>query len=317
MESHPTENDNANPISDDGRAKLASRRKRSKKKKKKRRIIKTVAMLPTIVTLGNFACGFFAIVVASRVVKPEVTPGVPHPEAVENIMIAGFLIFLGMVFDALDGQVARLSKTTSEFGAELDSLCDLVTFGIAPGILFVKMCPHFTFVHSRAVWLIAATFAICVVLRLARFNTDTDDDDDHMNFLGLPSPAGAAVIAAFAIMFYSLQKDQRLSEYVGVIYSTLQVVLPYITIIVALLMVSLIPYPHMTNQLFKGRRSFSLLIGLIFGVAAALIIAPWYSLPILCCAYALYGPILYGWRKLKGRNLDNGSDNNQTSNEEV
>jgi len=73
-------------------------------------------MLPTIVTLGNFVCGFFAIV-AARVVKPDELHSIPNPQDLENIMITGWLIFLGMVFDALDGQVARLSKMTSEFGA--------------------------------------------------------------------------------------------------------------------------------------------------------------------------------------------------------
>src|SRR5581483_9814286 len=113
---------------------------------------------------------------------------------VHNCMLSGWLIFLAMIFDALDGHVARLAKTSSDFGAQLDSLCDVVTFGVAPAFLLVKMCPSQTFLHSGRVWMIAASFAACAALRLARFNAETHEDDDHLNFTGLPSPAGAAAI---------------------------------------------------------------------------------------------------------------------------
>ena len=120
--------------------------------------IRTVAVFPTMFTLGNLICGFFAIVVAARVDRPtslDIRPAADiafqHPTRVireldptddtHNIMLSGWLIFLAMVFDALDGHVARLARTTSDFGAQLDSLCDLVSFGVAPGFLLVKMCP--------------------------------------------------------------------------------------------------------------------------------------------------------------------------------
>ena len=123
-------------------------------------------------------------------------------------MYSGLLIFLAMIFDALDGYVARLSRTASDFGAELDSLCDLVTFGVAPAFLLVKMCPQFAYLHRDAVWVIAASFAACAALRLARFNVETSDEDEHLHFSGLPSPAAAAAIAGFAIMFYTLRSKE-------------------------------------------------------------------------------------------------------------
>ena len=115
-------------------------------------------------TLGNLICGFFAIVVAARVESPTAnvvsryadiafrSPGTAvrqfNPkDDTHNCMLSGWLIFLAMIFDALDGHVARLSKTNSDLGAQLDSLCDLVTFGVAPGFLLVKMCPQFTYLH--------------------------------------------------------------------------------------------------------------------------------------------------------------------------
>src|SRR3569832_618213 len=104
------------------------------------------------------------------IIPTQVFKELKKEDPVHNCMLAGWLIFLAMIFDALDGHVARLAKTTSDFGAELDSLCDVVTFGVAPAFLLVKMCPGFTFHHSQMVWVIAAAFACCAALRLARFN---------------------------------------------------------------------------------------------------------------------------------------------------
>ncbi len=171
------------------------------------RPIRTVSVFPTLLTLGNLVCGFFAIVVAARVEKPESIFW--NYEDTTNVMISGCLIFLAMIFDALDGYVARLSHTASDFGAQLDSLCDVVTFGIAPGFLLVKMCPRFAYLHSHAVWVIAASYAACAALRLARFNVETSDEDEHLHFNGLPSPAAAGAIAGFAIMFYAAAEGSK------------------------------------------------------------------------------------------------------------
>ena len=130
------------------------------------RPIRTIAVFPTLLTLGNLICGFFAIVVAARIDKPvSETWQVSMISDARNLADSGWLIFLAMVFDGLDGYVARLVRTTSDFGAQLDSLCDVVSFGVAPGFLLVKMCPQFTLVHDQAVWVIAAAFAACAALR--------------------------------------------------------------------------------------------------------------------------------------------------------
>ena len=171
------------------------------------RPIRTISVFPTLLTLGNLICGFFAIVVAARIEKPEALVSDNILLDTQNLMLSGCLIFVAMIFDGLDGYVARLTRVSSDFGAQLDSLCDVVSFGVAPGFLLVKMCPQFTYGHPRAVWVIAAAYAACAALRLARFNVETSDDDDHLYFSGLPSPAAAAVIAGFAIMFFSLRPD--------------------------------------------------------------------------------------------------------------
>jgi CDP-diacylglycerol---serine O-phosphatidyltransferase len=259
------------------------------------RPIRTIAVFPTLLTLGNLICGFFAIVVAARIVKPELK-NIDLQIAIdaENLMISGWLIFLAMVFDGLDGYVARLARTTSDFGAELDSLCDVVSFGVAPGFLLVKMCPRFTLGHDQTVWIIAAAYAACAALRLARFNVETTDDDEHLYFSGLPSPAAAAVIAGFAIMFYKLRQDLGpLKESVD---GFLQYALPFFGLLLALLMVSRIRYPHVTNRVLRGQRSFGHVVAVVF-FFVVLMVARGYAIPIAASAFALYGPIRLAWEK--------------------
>jgi CDP-diacylglycerol--serine O-phosphatidyltransferase len=283
------------------------------------RKIRTIAILPTLFTLGNLICGFFSIVVASRVAAP-VGPDLPASERIgitqplafnredptHNIMLSGWLIFLAMVFDALDGHVARLSRTSSEFGAQLDSLCDVVTFGVAPGFLLVKMVPEFTYWHPGAIWIIAAVFPACAAMRLARFNAELGEEDDHLNFSGLPSPAAAASIAGFAILFYTTRIESQIQgkEWLGQVDRVVQHVLPFFAILVALLMVSRIPYPHVVNQIFRSQRSFGHLVGLVFGLLAIMLIRG-YAVPILCVAFVVVPPIRYLWRRTQQHNMEN------------
>lgn len=276
--------------------------------------LRAISVLPTLFTLGNLICGFFAIVAASRVEAPtsadipttsaihsviptQLLKELKKEDPVHNCMLAGWLIFLAMIFDALDGHVARLAKTTSDFGAELDSLCDVVTFGVAPAFLLVKMCPGFTFNHNQMVWIIAAAYVCCAALRLARFNVETDEEDDHMNFSGLPSPAAAAVTAGFAILFYTLRRENNEFEYASTIDGILQRIVPFFVLVVALLMVSRIPYPHVVNQLFRGQRSFGHVVAVIFAMAALMIVRG-VALPIVCVGYALSGPARYLWQEV-------------------
>ncbi len=276
--------------------------------------IRTVAVLPTLFTLANLVCGFFAIVVAARVDAPtsiEIPSASPlgtrspmkavqaldKDDPTHNIMLAGWLIFLAMLFDALDGHVARLSNWTSDFGGQLDSLCDLVTFGVAPAFLLVKMCPRFTYLHHDWAWVIAASYVVCAALRLARFTVETGDDDDHLHFSGLPSPAAAASIAGFAIMFYTLRRSDNPLVYADTIDIALQTALPFFAAIVALLMVSRVPYPHLVNQVFSGQRSLGHIVGLVFAMVAIMVIRG-YAVPLVCCAFVVLGPAQYAWQEL-------------------
>lgn len=259
---------------------------------------RTFAILPTLFTLGNLVCGFFAIVIASRVPTPTLDR-LPADLAIDadNCMRSAWLIFLAMVFDALDGYIARLTGAASEFGAELDSLCDMVSFGIAPAFLLVKMCPQFSVFHKQSVWVIAASFAACAALRLARFNVDSSDEDDHMTFRGLPSPAAAASVAGFAIMFDTLRNQEQPLRYAAQIDLGLQFSLPFFAVLAALLMVSRVPYPHVVNQVFRGQGTLRHLVGVIFSLVAVMVV--WqYAVSIVCVSFALYGPLRFAWELL-------------------
>lgn len=280
--------------------------------------IRPIAVLPTLFTLGNLICGFFAIVVLSRIEKPGGVQFEPAPrielklesakeltasakELIEsedpthNLMLCGVLILLAMLFDAIDGQVARITRGVTDFGAQLDSLCDLVSFGLAPAILLVKMCPQFTNLHSEAIWSVAALFACCAALRLARFNVEMDTDDDHTSFAGLPTPAAAAVIASFAVLSYTLRNEANVGRENFDVYDWwMQRIVPVFSIVVAILMVSRIPYPHPLTQFVRGQRSFAQVVAIVFALVAILIVRG-YAVPLLCVLFVCIPPLRYAW----------------------
>ena len=281
--------------------------------------IRAVAVLPTLFTLGNLVCGFFAIVVLARIEKPvpdQVEPPaakiafsldspkefresardfISSDDRIHNLMLCGALILLAMLFDAIDGQVARLTRGTSDFGAQLDSLCDLVSFGIAPAILLVKMCPNFTITHNGAIWSIAAVFVCCAALRLARFNVESDSDDDHSMFAGLPTPAAAATIGSFALLSYFLRNEGNVLTHANFkIYdSWMQRTLPFIAILIALLMVSRVPYPHPLTQIIRGQKSFAHLVAVVFALLVIQLMM--YMIPLFCLLFVLIPPVRYAW----------------------
>jgi CDP-diacylglycerol--serine O-phosphatidyltransferase len=256
------------------------------------------AVLPTLLTLGNAVSGFGAITFAAKV----------GPETVEGnsvIFIAGLLIFVGMVFDMLDGSAARWAKLSSDFGAQLDSLCDVVTFGVAPAFIMLKFSRDY---HPRMLWVIAVLYMVCAVLRLARFNVETDEEDSHEAFSGLPSPAAAGTVASFAIAMPGLNKlvapdmpvlTQQIGEF---LIPASQKCLPFITLAVACLMVSRIRYPHLFNQLFRGRRNFQHLVQLIFALVAIFAVGE-LAVPLIFVWFALGSPLRALWNEVVTRRL--------------
>lgn len=244
-------------------------------------IVKKIAILPTLLTLGNGVCGFAAITYASKI-----GPGSRQSEMDYYFLLSACLILAAMLFDALDGYAARLSKTASDFGGQLDSLCDVISFGVAPAFLLLRLGLDWEKPLVRqAVALIAALYVVCAVLRLARFNLENAPDAaSHKKFKGMPSPAAAGCVVSLAILHsasWSGLNPEMMQAFV-------RVWAPLGTLAVALLMVSRVSYPHITKQILRGRRPFSVIVQLVL---ALFIIA---LVPELACFLLFWGYALSG-----------------------
>ena len=255
------------------------------------------AVLPTLLTLGNALCGFAAITYAARLGIEEVQAGDSH------LLYASMCIFGGMLFDALDGRAARWANQASEFGAQLDSLCDVVTFGVAPAFLMRQFSLQ-SMLHPRIMWVIAGLYVACAILRLARFTIETDEEDSHDVFSGLPSPAAAGVIASFPVAMYGLGRltgRDNVSEFARRLATWLDPVLlevlPLITLAVACLMVSRIRYSHVFNQLFSGKRSRSHVIQIVFTGAVVVSVGEM-AVPLIFCYFAFASPCRALWQSV-------------------
>jgi CDP-diacylglycerol--serine O-phosphatidyltransferase len=253
--------------------------------------LKKIAVIPALLTLGNGICGFAAIAMAGKIDGSETTE--------HFFFLSGWLIVVAMLFDSLDGYVARLSKTTSRFGVELDSLCDAVSFGVAPAFLLLRMGPGWQpepVLHQLLACL-AALYMICAVLRLARFNVEIAlDPAGTKRFRGLPSPAAAGCIASLAI----LRGDPLIGRWFNLDLDLMRRWLELWTTVgalaVSLLMVSRIPYPHLTKQMLRGRRHFSHLIQIVLGVFVVVWLRE-LALVLIFWVYGLGIPAQYAWRR--------------------
>lgn len=256
---------------------------------RKRRL--TLAVLPTLLTLGNGVCGLGSIAVSTSIALDWTSQ--------EQLFVAGLLIFGGMLFDALDGSAARMTGQSSEFGAQLDSLCDAITFGAAPAVLvwrFSDLLPH------RLSWAIGVIFALCVLIRLARFNVETSEDDAHDGFDGLPSPAAAGTLASFAIATPHLESLTH-EAYRPSIRATAewglaacQYFVPVLAVVLAYLMVSRFEYPHVFQQWIAGRRSPNQIGKALFAVAGLFLLHE-LALPLAFCFFAFHSPLIH-YRRL-------------------
>lgn len=259
---------------------------------RRRRREKVFAVLPTLLTLGNAVCGFGAITFAAQWWGPNLAT---------SLFAASCLIFLAMVFDALDGSTARRLNKQSEFGAQLDSLCDAISFGAAPAFVMLQFALP-TDYHPRLLWLIAALYVVCTVLRLARFNVENDEEDKKGSFSGLPSPAAAGTVASFPIMAFGLKHlEYTERSLLGDGFATwldavVPWVLPPVALAVACLMVSRVRYTHTFRQLVRGRRNGPYLIKLVFAVAV-IFVMPQVSAPLLFGWYAFAPPVWALWQR--------------------
>jgi CDP-diacylglycerol--serine O-phosphatidyltransferase len=264
---------------------------------------KVFAVIPSLLTLGNAACGFASITYAAKIGPEAVSPEEPV------FFFAALLIFGGMVFDGLDGPIARLAKQTSEFGAQLDSLSDAITFGVAPAFLMLKFShvyPPHLLSHPRLLWVIAVLYMLCVLLRLARFNVAKDGEASHEFFRGLPSPAAAGMVASLVIIAPNLgeRTDPAMSEFsqrIGeVLISATATCMPVVTLAVACLMVSAVRYPHATNQWLREGQSYPQLVKLIFAIVIIVAVHE-LAIPLLLLYFVFTPPLVAAWKRIVQR----------------
>src|SRR5687767_5708599 len=234
-----------------------------------RRFRRGVYLLPSMFTIGNLFCGYACIVYAMR----------------GEFATAAPFIGFAMVLDMLDGRIARMTGTASDFGIELDSLADVVSFGMAPAILSFAwgLQPL-----GRLGWAVGFLFVAAAALRLARFNIQAGSQDKRY-FVGMPSPAAAAVPAA-TVFAYPIG------------FGTFREALPVIAMVLvpALLMVSTIRFRSFKTFDLQTRRSYTVLL-LVAIVLALFAAQPDYLFVVLAYGYLLSAFVEMAWTRLRRR----------------
>lgn len=263
--------------------------------------LRSIAMLPTLLTLGNLLCGFAAVHFVAKYMLGADLFSTGHARVERwlptHLAIAAYLLFVSMVFDALDGRVARMMRKTSDFGAQLDSLADVVSFGVAPAFLLIglvskvllgegQVSPMSDLIMGRVVWIIAAVYVCCGAMRLARFNVENvHDESSHMWFKGLPIPGAASVVASLVILYEEVLRRNHGSPFGTALLWTM----PVLMLGLGLLMVSRIRYAHVVNRYLRGRRPLSRVFWFLL-LLGAFIVYPQLVLATLTVAYAISGP---------------------------
>lgn len=236
-----------------------------------------IYLLPNLFTSAALFAGFFAIVQAMN----------------GHFELAAIAIFVAMVLDGLDGRVARMTNTQSAFGAEYDSLSDMVSFGVAPAlILYVWALKPL----GKLGWLAAFTYCACAALRLARFNTKLDDEhQDKRYFQGLPSPGAAALLAGFVWVSYEYGVSGR-----DVFFGILQWkwMAWGITIFAGLSMVTDLRYYSGKDINLKESVPFFVILGIML-VIVLISYSPPEVLFFVMASYALSGYIMWVQDKLE------------------
>jgi CDP-diacylglycerol---serine O-phosphatidyltransferase len=243
-----------------------------------------IYLLPNLFTTGGLFGGFFAIIAASQ----------------GRFSAACIAIFIAAILDGIDGRVARLTNTQSEFGVQYDSLSDLVSFGMAPALVMyywaLSSLKLDGITAGKIGWLTAFLYAACAALRLARFNSQVAQVDKRW-FIGLASPAAAGVMASFVWTCHDLGLSGEELRHPAIA----------VTVVSALLMVSRIRYNSFKGARGpKGDRVPFFAIVLLLVVLIALVIDPPKVLLAATALYALSGPALWLRRRRSGASIEAG-----------
>ena len=220
-----------------------------------------VFIIPSLLTAANLFCGFYSIVSVLN----------------SDYVTAAIAILVAMLFDGFDGKIARLTNSTSRFGVEFDSLSDLVSFGVAPGLLIYTWALNG---YGKIGWLAVFLFVVCGAMRLARFNVQTSVSDNKF-FLGLPIPAAAGLIATTVIFDHHILEMGK---------EVRPVVVLIVTYLLAYLMVSTIKYRSFKDVHLGERKPLSALVAAVL-LLIVIVAQPQIMLFVLFVLYASSGPV--------------------------
>jgi len=284
-------------------------RRRRLRRHGRRAYVRSVYFLPSLCTLGNAICGFAAIYIST--LDPNSHDPLTNFFYQHRFLAAAYMIFIAMLFDGLDGRLARFTRHTTDFGGQLDSMADMVSFGVAPAMialqLFKDVHPDVPNMFSRLIWAVGALYMSCAAMRLARFNVSNEHGEQHhRSFLGLPSPGAAGAVVALILAQQDLFEESKtiqirwLASTVGVVSDAPVIALPLVVLLTGILMVSNIRYPHVVNRYLKGRKSIASVIVMVV-LLLLVMVAHRYILGIGCIAYALWGPAWWLWTRAKNR----------------
>ena len=264
-------------------AKKAGRVKRSGKTRKTigEFIVQKRSIVPNMITMSNMTMGFFAIILASRGDKA-------------SLALAGMLVCIGTLFDAIDGAVARAMHVESPVGVQLDSLADGIAYGIAPAVIayqgYLSQLPKSS-MYIDAGMLIALVYPICAIYRLARFNIGAAEDD-HSGFTGLPSPAAGILVASIPAV--AVPDFMFLTKFTAT--CPLELFVP-VYVIVGLLMVTRVDYSKTFAVIAKKGRFF-LVLTIIAMLLLISVFGMWFVL-VMMATYILIGLLLYSVRLIR------------------
>ncbi|MCS5626721.1 MAG: CDP-alcohol phosphatidyltransferase family protein [Planctomycetes bacterium] len=275
------------------------------------------SLFANLLTIGNGVCGFAALVKLSQLQLAE-DNSLANPE---NLVFAGYLILLGMLFDAFDGKVARMVKGATELGAQLDSLCDLITFGLVPAFMIFQMQLGTSPRWMNVVWFFSLAYFLGALLRLARFNVENSPEEEaHLCFKGLPSPAAAGCVASLVIFQnYVLKAEQAELKWISenlfsiesmkTFVTAISYILPFLGVFLGFTMVSSrLKFEHVGSRIFGRSHSWEFFVSLIFA-ALLLAIVPEVFLPLAFIGYLVWTPVMFLFRLVfSGRGSSQADD---------
>lgn len=243
-------------------------------------MLRGIYILPSLFTAANLSIGFISIIYS---IHNEYTP-------------AAWCIMLAILMDMVDGRIARWTKTTSSFGIEFDSLSDLISFGVAPAVMMYMLVLNT--MHKPGI-AISLFFVLAGALRLARFNTKAQGGEPSSEFVGLPIPAAAAVLASFVLSYELFEAGGEITvKTIPILMKRMPFffkTIPLMMVLISFLMISTVPYAAFKKFKFNRPKSLQMVSFMIIGLLL-IVTYPQNTIFILFLFYLLSGIAGYLWR---------------------